>query len=245
MKNYLMDVAEEYQIGFQDAASPIMEGIINFHNYVFIYMSYVIALVVYMLVSILIKYSKGRRNISHKYLVHGTQIELVWTITPAIILVLIAFPSFQLLYLMDEVIEPGITIKVIGHQWYWSYEYSDYAPAQISFDAYMVPESDLAVGEFRLLEVTNKVVVPVDTHVRVIVTAADVLHSWAVPSLGVKVDAIPGRLNQTGFIALREGTFYGQCSEICGANHAYMPIAVQAVSLGDYCAYVKAAATTD
>lgn len=240
-----MDVAEEYQLGFQDAASPIMEGIVNFHNYVYIYLTYVITIVIYMLATILMKYSKAKRSISHKYLVHGTQIELVWTVTPAIVLMFIAFPSFQLLYLMDEVIEPGITIKVIGHQWYWSYEYSDYVPAQISFDSYMVPESDLALGEFRLLEVTNKVVVPVDTHVRVIVTAADVLHSWAVPSLGVKVDAIPGRLNQTGFIALRPGVFYGMCSEICGANHAYMPIAVQAVSLPEYCAYVTATATTE
>ena len=244
MKNYLLDVAEDYQLGFQDAASPIMEGIVNFHNYVFIYLTYVIVIVTWMLVSILKNFRKTNRSISHKYLIHGTQIELVWTVTPAIILMGVAFPSFQLLYLMDEVIEPGLTIKVIGNQWYWSYEYSDYAPAQISFNSYMIPDSDLAVGDFRLLEVDNKVVVPVDTHVRVIVTAADVLHSWAIPSLGIKIDAIPGRLNQTSFIATREGTFYGQCSEICGANHAYMPICVEAVSLPAYCAYVTAQATT-
>ena len=238
-RGIVMDIAEEYQIGFQDAASPIMEGIVNFHNYLLIYMTFVIGLVLYMMVSIITKYSKGKRSISHKYLVHGTQIELVWTITPAIILMLIAFPSFQLLYLMDEVIEPGITIKVIGHQWYWSYEYSDYAPAEISFDSYMVPESDLEVGGFRLAEVTNEVVVPVDTHVRVIVTAADVLHSWAVPALGVKVDAVPGRLNQTSFIALRPGEFIGFCSEICGAQHSFMPIVVKAVSVGEYSGYIK------
>ena len=177
-------------------------------------------------------------------MVHGTLLELIWTVTPAVILVFIAFPSFQLLYLMDEVIEPGVTLKVVGHQWYWSYEYSDYAPAQISFDSYMIPDSDLKLGEFRLLEVDNRVVVPAETHIRVIVTAADVLHSWAIPSLGIKIDAIPGRLNQTSFIAGREGVFYGQCSEICGANHSFMPIVIEAVSIGEYCAYVTATATT-
>ena len=231
-------MAEEYQIGFQDAASPVMAEIINFHNYVFVYLTYIAVLVTWVFGSIIIHFSKSKRSISHKNLIHGTQIELIWTITPAIILTAIALPSFQLLYLIDEVIEPGITIKVIGHQWYWSYEYSDYAPAQISFDSYMVPESDLEVGDWRLLEVDNKVVVPVDTHVRVIVTAADVLHCWAVPSLGIKIDAVPGRLNQTSFIAIREGNYYGQCSEICGANHTLMPIAVSAVPVQESCAFV-------
>lgn len=240
---YLFDIAEDYQLGFQDAASPIMEGIVNFHNYVFIYLTYVAITVTWMLVSILVHFGKNKRSISHKNLIHGTQIELVWTITPALILIGIAFPSFQLLYLMDEVIDPGVTLKVIGHQWYWSYEYSDYAPAQISFDSYMIPESELQLGDFRLLEVDHKVVVPVDTHVRVIVTAADVLHCFAVPSLGIKVDAVPGRLNQTSFIALREGVFYGQCSEICGANHAYMPICIEAVKVADYCAFITANAS--
>jgi cytochrome c oxidase subunit 2 len=242
MRNYLLDVAESYQLGFQDAASPVMEGIINFHNYVYVYMVYVAVLVVWILVSLLREFRSSKRRISHKYLIHGTEIELIWTVTPALILIGVAFPSFQLIYLMDEVIEPGVTIKVIGHQWYWSYEYSDYAPAQISFDSYMVPESDLEIGGFRLLEVDNKVVVPVDTHVRVVVTAADVLHSWSVPSLGVKIDCVPGRLNQTGFIALREGTYYGQCSELCGANHSFMPICVEAVSVPEYCAYITAQA---
>ena len=241
MEKYLLDVAVDYQIGFQDAATPVQEGIINFHNYVMTYMSLVLAVVVYMLGSILVNFNSGRRQISHKYLIHGTQIELVWTITPALILVAIAFPSFQLLYLMDECIEPGVTKKAIGSQWYWSYSTDDYYPGKISFDSYMVPDSDLKLGDFRLLEVDNALVVPVDTHIRVIVTASDVIHSWAVPSLGVKIDALPGRLNQTSFIALREGTFYGQCSEICGANHAYMPICVKVVSLPDYIAYVKTA----
>jgi len=236
---FFLDVAENYQIGFQDPASPIQEGIINFYNYVFIYLTFVLIVVVWILLSIVRHFTKSTRVISHKYIIHGTELELIWTITPAVILMLMAFPSFQLLYLMDEVVEPGITLKVIGKQWYWSYEYSDYAPAKISFDSYMVPESDLKLGDYRQLEVDNRVIVPVDTHVRVIATASDVLHSWAVPSLGVKMDCVPGRLNQTSFIALREGTYYGQCSEVCGVNHSSMPIVVQAVSLTDYCAFVK------
>lgn len=143
---------------------------------------------------------------------------------------------------MDQLMEPAITIKVIGHQWYWSYEYSDYANQDgttINFDSIMLSEDELETGDFRVLEVTNNVVVPVNTHIRVIVTAADVLHSWAVPSLGVKIDAVPGRLNQTNFLATREGLFYGQCSEICGANHAFMPIAIEVVSLKDYCEYIS------
>lgn len=241
---FILDVAENGQIGFQDPASPVAEGIVNFHNYIFTYLTFIVVLVSWMLISILVNFSKAKRSISHKHMVHGTLLELIWTVTPAVILVFIAFPSFQLLYLMDEVIEPGVTLKVVGHQWYWSYEYSDYAPAQISFDSYMIPDSDLKLGEFRLLEVDNRVVVPAETHIRVIVTAADVLHSWAIPSLGIKIDAIPGRLNQTSFIAGREGVFYGQCSEICGANHSFMPIVIEAVSIGEYCAYVTATATT-
>lgn len=235
-----LDVAEAYQIGFQDPATPVQEGIINFYNYVFIYLTFVLILVTWFLISILRHFSKTTRVISHKYIIHGTELELIWTITPAIILMLIAFPSFQLLYLMDEVVEPGITLKVIGKQWYWSYEYSDYAPAKIAFDSYLIPESDLKMGDYRQLEVDNRVIVPVDTHVRVITTAADVLHSWAVPSLGVKMDCTPGRLNQTSFIAIREGVYFGACSELCGSNHANMPIVVEAVSLEKYCAFVKA-----
>jgi len=188
------------------------------------------------------EYSKSKKLIGHKYLIHGTWIEIIWTITPAFILILIAYPSFKLIYLIDEVIDAGITVKVVGHQWYWSYEYSDYADqdgASIEFDSYMVPESDLEEGDLRLLEVDNQLVVPTNTHVRVIISSADVIHCWAIPSLGVKLDAMPGRLNQTGFLANREGTFYGQCSEICGANHAFMPIVVKAVNIDEYCNVIE------
>ncbi len=242
MEKMIRDIPEKWQLGFQDPASPVMELIVKFHDYIFVYLCFIIVGVGYMLATIVIERAKSRKYISHKYMVHGTTIELIWTITPAFILMSIAYPSFKLLYLMDEVIDAGITIKTIGHQWYWSYEYSDYATQDgttINFDSYMVPESDLKEGDYRLLEVDNSIVVPVDTHVRVVVGAADVLHSWAVPSLGIKLDAVPGRLNQTGFIATREGVFYGQCSEICGVGHSQMPIVVEAVKLEDYINYIE------
>lgn len=238
---FIKDIAENFQLGFQDAATPVMEEIINFHNYVMIYITFIVILVFWVLGSVMINFANTKRIISHKFLIHGTLIELIWTITPALILVAIAFPSFKLIYLIDEVIDPAITVKAIGHQWYWSYEYSDYADQDgksITFDSYMIPTADLAEGDFRLLEVDNRVIVPVDTHVRVIVTSADVIHSWAVPSLGIKIDAIPGRLNHTSFLATREGVFYGHCNEICGVNHAFMPIVVQVVKLPAYCTYV-------
>lgn len=235
------DFPQSYQLGFQDPATPVFEEIINFHNYVFIYMTFVIVGVMWILFELLRQFRKAERFISHKFLIHGTLIELVWTITPAIVLVAIAFPSFKLLYLMDEVIDPAITIKVVGHQWYWSYEYSDYVAqdgSSIAFDSYMVPEADLEVGDLRLLEVDNRILVPQNTHVRMIVTSADVIHSWAVPSLGIKMDAIPGRLNQTSFLANRAGVYYGQCSEICGFGHSVMPIAVEVTDIENYCSYI-------
>lgn len=140
---------------------------------------------------------------------------------------------------MDEVIDPALTIKVVGHQWYWSYEYSDYQPASIEFDSYMIPSSELRKGELRLLEVDNRLIVPIETEVRVLVTGGDVLHSFAVPALNVKIDAVPGRLNQTSFFLKRPGVFYGQCSEICGANHSFMPIVVEGVSLEKYMNWIE------
>ncbi|RHW30146.1 cytochrome c oxidase subunit II [Neobacillus notoginsengisoli] len=186
-------------------------------------------------------YNYNTSPIVHKYLNHGTLIELIWTITPALILTVIAFPSFRLLYLLDEVTSPTITIKVIGHQWYWSYEYSDYVTEtgqSVEFDSYMIPESDLELGQLRLLDVDNKMMIPVDCHIRLIVTGADVIHSFAVPSLGLKIDAIPGRLNQSSILAERTGSFYGQCSEICGVWHGFMPIVVEAVSVQDYLSWI-------
>ena len=235
------DVPVNYALGFQDAASPAMVEIISFHHFVMIYLVFIVFAVLWVLIFMMNRFDKAKVVIAHKFFIHGSLLEIVWTITPAVILLTIAFPSFKLLYLIDEVIDPAVTIKVIGHQWYWSYEYSDYVDQKgetINFDSYMIREEDLAVGQLRQLEVDNKLVVPVNTHVRLIITAADVLHSWAVPSLGVKLDAVPGRLNQTSLLASREGLFYGQCSEICGFGHQSMPIVVEAVSLPKYCAHI-------
>jgi cytochrome c oxidase subunit 2 len=237
----LADAPESWQMGFQDPATPVMQGIIDLHHDIMFFMFVILVFVVWMLSRTLYHFHQSRNPIPEK-IIHGTTIEIAWTVAPSLILVLIAIPSFALLYSMDEVVDPAVTIKAIGHQWYWSYEYSDYNQSDeqgIAFDSYMIPEDELELGQLRLLEVDNRVVVPVNTHVRMIMTSADVLHSWAVPSLGVKTDAVPGRLNQTPIFIKREGVFYGQCSELCGANHAFMPIVVEAVSLDNYISWVS------
>nr|AND50124.1 cytochrome oxidase subunit 2 [Sphagnum tumidulum] len=235
------DAAEPWQLGFQDAATPMMQGIIDLHHDIFFFLIIILIFVLWMLVRALWHFHYKRNPIPER-IVHGTTIEIIWTIFPSIILMFIAIPSFALLYSMDEVVDPTITIKAIGHQWYWTYEYSDYNSSDeqsLTFDSYMIPEDDLELGQLRLLEVDNRVVIPARTHLRMIITSADVLHSWAVPSLGVKCDAVPGRLNQTSIFIKREGVYYGQCSEICGTNHAFMPIVVEAVSLDDYVSRVS------
>jgi cytochrome c oxidase subunit 2 len=215
-----------------------MEGIINLHHDLMFFITFIFFFVLVVLVRTLYFFDIGATtDTSHsRGVVHGTAIEIIWTVIPSLILVVVALPSFALLYSIDEVIDPAVTIKCVGHQWYWSYEYSDFDAqlGTINFDSYMIPEDELEMGELRLLEVDNRIVLPVNTHIRVLVTAADVLHSWAAPSLGVKMDACPGRLNQTSLFILREGVFYGQCSEICGVGHANMPIVVEAVSLDKY-----------
>lgn len=235
------DAPQPWQLGFQDSAAPGFTGVVELHNTIFFYLVVICVGVFWVLGSLIYNYNYTKSPIIHKYLNHGTLIELVWTVTPALILIAIAFPSFRLLYLLDEVISPTITIKVVGHQWYWSYEYSDYTTDSgdpIEFDSYMVPESDLELGQFRLLDVDNSMMIPVDCHIRLIATGSDVIHSFAVPSLGLKMDSIPGRLNQASFLAERTGTFYGQCSEICGVWHGFMPIAVEAVSVQDYLSWI-------
>nr|QOZ41727.1 Cox2 [Prototheca wickerhamii] len=237
----LADAPEAWQLGFQDPATPIMQGLIDLHHDIMFFLIAILVFVLWMISRALYLFHYTRNPIPEK-IIHGTVIEIVWTITPSLILVLIAIPSFALLYSLDEIVDPAVTIKVIGHQWYWSYEYSDYSLADdqsIAFDSYMIPDDDLELGQFRLLEVDNRVVVPVETHLRFIITAADVLHSWAIPSLGVKCDAVPGRLNQVPVFIKREGVFYGQCSELCGANHGFMPIVIEAVSLENYISWVS------
>nr|YP_009944033.1 cytochrome c oxidase subunit II [Myiagra hebetior]QOD95877.1 cytochrome c oxidase subunit II [Myiagra hebetior] len=218
-------MANHAQFGFQDASSPIMEELVKFHDHALMTALAICTLVLYLLTFMLSEKLSSST-------VDAQVIELVWTILPAIVLIMLALPSLQILYMMDEVNEPNMTLKAIGHQWYWSYEYTDLK--DLTFDSYMTPTADLPLGHFRLLEVDHRVVVPMESSIRVIVTADDVLHSWAVPSLGVKTDAIPGRLNQTSFTANRPGVFYGQCSEICGANHSFMPIVVESVPLANF-----------
>ena len=227
------DAPEPWQISFQDGASPTFEGITELHSSIFFYLVIIFVGVGWVIGSVVVNFSANTSPIVYKYANHGTLIELVWTITPAFILIAIAFPSFKLLYLMDEVMSPSMTIKVVGHQWYWTYQYSDFVNEDgdsIEFDSYMIPETDLEEGQLRLLEVDNRVVVPV--------TGADVIHDFAVPSLGLKIDCTPGRLNQTSVLVQREGLYYGQCSEICGVYHGFMPIAIEAVSLEKYLAWL-------
>nr|YP_009741685.1 cytochrome c oxidase subunit II [Ocinebrellus inornatus]YP_010399738.1 cytochrome c oxidase subunit II [Ceratostoma fournieri]QID76371.1 cytochrome c oxidase subunit II [Ocinebrellus inornatus]UQM88342.1 cytochrome c oxidase subunit II [Ceratostoma fournieri]UUL98752.1 cytochrome c oxidase subunit II [Ocinebrellus inornatus] len=214
------------QLGFQDAAAPLMEELIFFHDHAMMILVMIISLVGYAAVSLMMN------NYTCRSLVEGQEIETIWTIIPAVILVFLALPSLRLLYLLDEVGNCNLSVKSIGHQWYWSYEYTDFP--SIEFDSYMIPTNELEPGDFRLLEVDHRMVLPTQTDIRVLVTSADVIHSWTVPSLGVKVDAVPGRLNQLGFFIKYPGVFYGQCSEICGANHSFMPIVVEAVPLKNF-----------
>nr|YP_009182834.1 cytochrome c oxidase subunit II [Pareuchiloglanis longicauda]YP_009182847.1 cytochrome c oxidase subunit II [Pareuchiloglanis macrotrema]YP_009630655.1 cytochrome c oxidase subunit II [Euchiloglanis davidi]AKO72158.1 cytochrome c oxidase subunit II [Pareuchiloglanis longicauda]AKO72171.1 cytochrome c oxidase subunit II [Pareuchiloglanis macrotrema]QBR55213.1 cytochrome c oxidase subunit II [Euchiloglanis davidi]UAD82828.1 cytochrome c oxidase subunit II [Pareuchiloglanis longicauda] len=216
-------MAHPSQLGFQDAASPMMEELLHFHDHALMIVFLISTLVLYIIVVMV------TTKLTNKYILDSQEIEIVWTILPAVILILIALPSLRILYLMDEVNDPHLTVKAMGHQWYWSYEYTDYE--NLTFDSYMTPTQDLLPGQFRLLETDHRMVIPMESPIRVLVSAEDVLHSWTVPALGVKMDAVPGRLNQTSFITSRPGVFYGQCSEICGANHSFMPIVVEAVPL--------------
>lgn len=232
---------------FQEPATPIMDGIIDLHNYIFFYLILVLIVVMWGLFYVIfLNYSCTNPKtlvdlkfrdvlVAGNMVTHGVNLEIIWTILPSLLLVLIVVPSFALLYSMDEVMYPALTVKVIGHQWYWSYEYSEGAGESYpKFSSYLVEVDDLEKGDFRLLETTVPVILPIDTFIRVLVTASDVLHSWAVPALGIKIDAVPGRLNQ-GFIYLkREGSYYGQCSELCGINHGYMPIEVRGLSYSEY-----------
>jgi cytochrome c oxidase subunit 2 len=236
------DAPEAWQMGVQDPATPAMEGMLFFHNYLVFFLILIGSFVFWMLYQVLVNYNEFVNPQSNKF-THSSLLEIVWTIVPALVLVLIAVPSFSLLYSTEELIDPSLTIKVIGHQWYWSYEYSDFAESandeSINFDSYMLASNDLPLGTFRLLEVDNRVVLPTNTHIRVLVTAADVLHSWAVPSFGFKIDACPGRLSQGALFIKREGVFYGQCSEICGVNHGFMPIVVKAVDKANFIAWIS------
>nr|YP_010437837.1 cytochrome c oxidase subunit II [Bassarona dunya]UTB53969.1 cytochrome c oxidase subunit 2 [Bassarona dunya] len=217
-------------LNYQNSASPLMEQIIFFHDHTLIILIMITILVSHLMINLFFN------KYINRFLLEGQMIELIWTILPAITLIFIALPSLRLLYLLDELNNPLITLKSIGHQWYWSYEYSDFN--NIEFDSYMIQSSD-NLSNFRLLDVDNRIVLPMNNQIRILITATDVIHSWTIPSLSVKVDANPGRLNQTSFFINRPGIFFGQCSEICGANHSFMPIVIESISIKNFINWVN------
>ena len=227
----LANQPKDWQLGFQNSASGTMNDIVWFHDYMLLpVITAIMVFVLFLIVYACIRFRESR-NKEASTTSHNTMIEVIWTLVPCLILIVLAVPSFKVLYSQDEIPKADVTIKAVGYQWYWGYEYPD---ENIIFDSYMIEEKDLKEGQPRLLSVDNEVYVPVNKVVKVMITANDVLHAWALPSFGVKRDAVPGRINETWFKADRTGTFYGQCSELCGIKHAFMPITVNVVSEDDY-----------
>lgn len=231
-------LAKPWQMGFQTAASPVMEDIVAFHNMMLWITVLTVLFVTGLLAYVLIRFREAANPIPTTT-THNTLVEVLWTALPILILVVIAIPSFKLLYYGDRAVDADMTIKATGHQWYWSYEYPDHGG--FTFDATMLEDDELKAGQPRLLTTDETVVLPVNTSVRLLVTAEAVIHSWAMPSFGVKLDAVPGRSNETWFMATRTGTFYGQCSELCGLRHGFMPITVKIVSKAEFAKWVKKA----
>jgi len=234
------DAARHGQKTFQSPATQTMEQLIDLHHDVFALLLFLCTLIFYLLFQVVYKF-RATNLITERnfFFTSHTWLEVAWTIVPMLIILLILFPSFALLYAMDELKSPLLTIRIIGHQWYWTYEIpisynNTKVPHVRVFDSYMLAEEDLPFGGFRLLEVDNRLQIPVYSIIRLLITSTDVLHSWAVPSFGVKVDACPGRLNQASINVFRLGIFYGQCSEICGINHGFMPIAVESLIMADF-----------
>nr|WMQ72158.1 cytochrome oxidase subunit II [Okanagana rubrobasalis] len=218
-------------INLQDAMSPLMEQLIFFHDHTLVILIVITIIVGYMMSTLLLN------NMIDRLLLEGQLIEFIWTLLPAMTLIFIALPSLRLLYLLDEVNNPLLTIKIVGHQWYWSYEYSDFL--NVEFDSYMKSTNNLDKNEFRLIEVDNRMILPFNTQIRLMITSTDVLHSWTMPSLGIKVDAVPGRLNQASIMINRPGLIYGQCSEICGSNHSFMPIVIESINNSMFLNWLK------
>nr|YP_010478231.1 cytochrome c oxidase subunit II [Nesophrosyne sp. 281 GMB-2012]UVI59675.1 cytochrome c oxidase subunit II [Nesophrosyne sp. 281 GMB-2012] len=218
-------------ISFQDPATPIMEQLIIFHDHTMMILIMVTTGVLYMISSLL------TNKLINRNMLESQMIELIWTIMPAVMLITIALPSLKILYLLEEINKPLISMKAIGHQWYWSYELSDFK--NVEFDSYMKNTKSLNDNEYRLLEVDNRIVLPFNTKTRILVTSMDVIHSWTIPALGIKVDGTPGRINQGSIIMSRPGVYYGQCSEICGANHSFMPIMIESVNMKSFMSWIK------
>ena len=221
----------DWQLGFQKSASKTMDDIVWFHDYMLLPVITAITVFVLFLIAYACIRFRASRNPEASTTSHNTVIEVIWTLVPCLILIVLAVPSFKVLYSQDTIPKADVTIKAVGYQWYWGYEYPD---ENIIFDSYMIEDKDLKEGQPRLLAVDNVVVVPVDKVVKVLITANDVLHAWALPSFGVKRDAVPGRINETWFKAEKVGTYYGQCSELCGIKHAFMPIEVRVVTEEEY-----------
>jgi cytochrome c oxidase subunit 2 len=227
-----------WQLGLQQSASPVMDNIIWFHDFLLYIITGIAGFVLVLLVVVMVRFN-ARTNPNPSRTTHNTLIEIAWTLIPIVILMFIAVPSFKLLFLQLNVPAADLTVKATGKQWYWSYSYPD--NGQFEFDSLMLKEGERKEGQPRLLAVDNEMVVPVNKTVRVITTGSDVIHSFTVPSFGIKIDAIPGRINETWFTATREGVYYGQCSELCGKDHAFMPIAVHVVSEQAFSAWVEEA----
>nr|WRY72463.1 cytochrome c oxidase subunit II [Zorka maculata] len=218
-------------LNFQNSNSPIMEQLIMFHDHTMMIISVITMMVGYMMMLIF------KKSFNSRMILENQMVELIWTLLPAIMLIFIAIPSIKILYMMEETNKPMMSIKTIGHQWFWSYEYSDFK--KIEFDSYMKPSNEIAPNEMRSLETDNKIIIPFNTQTRMMITSYDVIHSWTIPNLGIKVDATPGRINQGSMLLMRPGVFFGQCSEICGANHSFMPITLESVNMKSFISWIK------
>lgn len=221
---------EPWHINFQEAATPVMEKVHELHHLIMIILV-VIAIFVLGILGLIIFKFRASKNPKPSSTSHNTWLEIVWTAVPVLVLLVIAVPSFKLIFYEDKATDPELTLKITGHMWYWSYEYPE---QKVSFDSTIIPDDQLKPGQLRLLEVDNQVIIPVQTTVRLLMTAADVIHSWTIPAFGVKRDCVPGRLNEAWIYVEKEGTYYGQCSEICGMKHGFMPIAVKVVSKEEF-----------
>nr|WGT74397.1 cytochrome c oxidase subunit II [Paduniella sp. LP-2022] len=218
-----------HDINLQNSASPLMEQLIFFYDNTMFFIMIITIFVAYLMVII------TKNKLVNLNLIENQMVEMIWTIIPSIFLINIALPSLQLIYMMDEINFPSLTIKIIGHQWFWSYEYSDFN--MIKFDSYMI--NNYSPNKFNLLDVDNRLILPMNIQIRSLITSHDVIHAWTIPSLGVKTDAFPGRLNQLSFIINRPGIFYGQCSEICGSNHSFMPISMESININYFIKWIK------
>lgn len=230
-KFIFLEIANWSGLNLQDANSSTIEQLIIFNDHTIIIILIITIIVRYMIITVITK------SFNRRFTIENQSIELIWTVLPAVILVFIALPSLKILYIIEETGKPLLSIKTIGNQWFWSYEYSDYK--NISFESYIIPLKDSPLNSIRLIETDNKIMIPYNTQTRILVTSYDVIHSWTIPVLGIKIDASPGRINQGNLILTRPGLFFGQCSEICGANHRFIPIIIERININSFINWIK------